>query len=230
MSATTVLLRPHGRNAAAAFPASAAAGGAPDSTVVPGASEPSVMPRAAAEARGPVTAASAGESGLARFSAPAPFPPAGTPQAVAVPTDGARRGASPTGSAATDLVLVAERTIVEASVVATAAERYALAHLAALRAAAAVLAARGRPRSKRGRQVASAWAILPVVAPELAEWAAFFAAGARKRQSAEAGIACVTHREADDLVRESQAFLQRVCEVIGIVHQPTIEPALRSVG
>lgn len=137
---------------------------------------------------------------------------------------------APAGQAATDLVASAERTIVEASVVATAAERYALAHLAALRAAAAVLAARGRPKSKRGRQVASAWAILPVIAPELAEWAAFFAAGARKRQSAEAGIACVSHREADDLVRESARFLERVCDVIGVVHQPAIEPALRSVS
>ena len=135
----------------------------------------------------------------------------------------------PAGQAAADLVLSAERTIVEASIVATAAERYALAHLAALRAAAAVLAARGRPKSKRGRQVASAWAILPVIAPELAEWATFFAAGARKRQSAEAGIACVSHREADDLVRESSRFLQQVCDAIGVVHQPTIEPALRSV-
>ena len=136
---------------------------------------------------------------------------------------------APAGQAATDLVASAERTIVEASIVATAAERYALAHLAALRAAAAVLAARGRPKSKRGRQVASAWAILPVIAPELAEWATFFAAGARKRQSAEAGIACVSHREADDLVRESSRFLQQVCDVIGVVHQPAIEPALRSV-
>ena len=151
-------------------------------------------------------------------------------RSASVSTTSARTASAPAGQAATDLVASAERTIVEASVVATAAERYALAHLAALRAAAAVLAARGRPKSKRGRQVASAWAILPVIAPELAEWAAFFAAGARKRQSAEAGIACVSHREADDLVRESARFLERVCDVIGVIHQPAIEPALRSVS
>ena len=42
----------------------------------------------------------------------------------------------------------------------------------------------GRPPS-RPRSV---WVLLPQVAPELAEWAAFFAAGAGKRAAAEAGL------------------------------------------
>src|SRR5919206_270635 len=46
------------------------------------------------------------------------------------------------------------------------------------------------------------------VAPELGEWATFFAAGAAKRAAAEAGLSsAVTEREADDLVREVGAFL-----------------------
>ena len=89
-------------------------------------------------------------------------------------------------------------------------QRYATAHLGALRAAAAVLAARTRPEPARGRP-RSAWVLLGQVAPELGEWATFFAAGAAKRAAAEAGLSqAVTEREADDLVRDVGAFLSVV--------------------
>ena len=89
-------------------------------------------------------------------------------------------------------------------------ERYATAHLAALRAAAAVLAARTRPEGS-GRRPRSAWVLLAQVAPELGEWATFFAAGAAKRAAAEAGLShAVSGREADDLVRDVGAFLSVV--------------------
>src|SRR3954452_4401748 len=88
-------------------------------------------------------------------------------------------------------------------------ERYALAHLAALRAAAAVLAARARPAQTRRRPV-SAWQVLAVVAPEVGEWAGFFAAGAAKRAAAEAGRPVATRREADDLLRDAEHFLAEV--------------------
>ena len=69
--------------------------------------------------------------------------------------------------------------------------RYAHAHVAALRATAALLAARARPTpasARRGRPVQrNAWVLLAQVAPELAEWATFFSAGAAKRAAAEAG-------------------------------------------
>ena len=49
--------------------------------------------------------------------------------------------------------------------------------------------------------------MLPEVAPELGEWAAFFGALQLKRQAVQAGAsALVTEREADDLVRDAQAF------------------------
>ena len=51
----------------------------------------------------------------------------------------------------------------------SAPERYATAHLAALRAAAAVLAARARPSDARARRPTSAWVLLSGVAPELSE-------------------------------------------------------------
>jgi len=85
-------------------------------------------------------------------------------------------------------------------------DRYARAHLAALRAAAAVLAARTRPR-RRARPV-SAWQLLPKVAPELAEWSEFFAATSATRVAAEAGVCrLVTTRDADDLVRQAGQFI-----------------------
>ena len=94
-------------------------------------------------------------------------------------------------------------------------ERYALAHLAALRGAAAVLACRARPAppARRSRPT-SAWVLLTQVAPELGEWATFFAAGARKRAAAEAGLPAVTAREADDLLRDAEAFLAVVEAVV----------------
>ena len=128
---------------------------------------------------------------------------------------------------ADDLLGSARRSLTEASIAATAAERYAAAHLAALRAAAAVLASRGRPSSRRSR-VLSVWVVLPQVAPELGEWSEFFAAGARKRAAAEAGLDCVTHREADDLVRAADTFLVRVCEVLGVPHQAALGPLAMS--
>ncbi len=85
-------------------------------------------------------------------------------------------------------------------------DRYVQAHLAALRAAAAVLAARARPRNRA--QPTSAWALLATVAPELAEWSAFFAASSATRAAAEAGVhRLVTARDADDLVRQAGEFL-----------------------
>ena len=55
------------------------------------------------------------------------------------------------------------------------------------------------------------------MAPELAEWAAFFAAGAAKRAAAEAGSRrAVTEREADDLVRDADRFLALVEESLGL--------------
>lgn len=97
--------------------------------------------------------------------------------------------------------------------------RYACAHVAALRATAALLAARATPTltPRRGRQQKNAWVLLAEVAPELSEWAAFFSAGAGKRAAAESGSRrAVTEREADDLVRDADRFLGLVEESLGM--------------
>jgi hypothetical protein len=102
--------------------------------------------------------------------------------------------------------------------------RYACAHVAALRATAALLAARATPSvsSRRGRQQKNAWVLLAEVAPEFSEWAGFFAAGAAKRAAAESGSCrAVTEREADDLVRDADRFLGLVEESLGMTrHVP----------
>ncbi|TDQ52539.1 SAV_6107 family HEPN domain-containing protein [Actinorugispora endophytica] len=97
--------------------------------------------------------------------------------------------------------------------------RYVNAHLAALRVAAAVLAQRADPgaRPVRGRRPRSAWELLPKAAPELAEWAAFFDAGAPRRAAAEAGLSnTVTPAEADALLKEARAFLSVAESLLGL--------------
>lgn len=120
-----------------------------------------------------------------------------------------RATALPTRSSA-ELLIAARQGLLEATVAGSAADRYSLAHLAALRAAAAVLAARARPTGRRRGRPASVWTLLVAVAPALEEWAQFFAASATKRAAAEAGLPGVTQRDADDLLRDAERFLQVV--------------------
>lgn len=110
--------------------------------------------------------------------------------------------------------------------------RYACAHVSALRTAAALLAARARPTPGRRRPQKNAWVLLAEVAPELAEWATFFAAGAGKRAAAEAGSSrAVSEREADDLVRDADRFLAVVEQSLGLVpHPPLRQQLVRHVG
>lgn len=110
--------------------------------------------------------------------------------------------------------------------------RYAFAHVAALRAAAALLAARARPAPARRRPQKNAWVLLAEVAPELGEWAQFFLAGAAKRAAAEAGSTrAVTEREADDLVRDADLFLGVVEQSLGLVpHAQMRMQIVRRVG
>ena len=126
-----------------------------------------------------------------------------------------RRGAH---DAACAYLARADQALAEAAAAAEHTSRYASAHMAALRAAAAVLAMRGRPHTRHGQR--NAWVLLGAVAPELAEWAAFFAAGSAKRSAAEAGRSrAVTVREADDLLRDAAQFVDVVERCLGLSRQ-----------
>jgi hypothetical protein len=132
-----------------------------------------------------------------------------------------RRASAP--PAALDLLAQAQHGLDEAAAMETPNERYAIAHLAALRTAAAVLAVRGRPETseRRRRTIRSAWEVLPEAAPELAEWSVLFASGAPKRARAEAGIqGAASWRDADDLVRDTEVFLRLVERML--VSQPAL--------
>ncbi|NGO70723.1 hypothetical protein G5C65_20685 [Streptomyces sp. SB3404] len=126
-----------------------------------------------------------------------------------------------------DLLSQARSGLADASTIEDPNSRYAAAHLAALRTAAAVLATRGQPEkiSRRRRSgIRSAWALLPEVAPELADWSALFAAGASLRARAEAGIEnAATQRDADTIMRDATTFLLIVERMLVAPnpHQPT---------
>ncbi|GIH04980.1 hypothetical protein Rhe02_30470 [Rhizocola hellebori] len=110
-----------------------------------------------------------------------------------------------------ELIVLARRGINEARGTQAHAQSYATAHLAALRAAAAVLAVRARPAPiNNRRRITSVWVLLTMVAPEFGEWAAYFSAGAAKRSAAESGIAVVTAAEADSLILRAARFVDIV--------------------
>jgi SAV_6107-like HEPN len=135
--------------------------------------------------------------------------PQGAPQRAgpAFARSGPRPVAAPTSRAALGLLRQAADGLTEAHRAEDPLLRYPAAYLAALRAGAAVLAVRARPQPRRG-STRNVWELLAEVAPEFAEWAAFFSSCSATRAAAEAGIArLVGRREADDLLRQAEQFV-----------------------
>lgn len=126
----------------------------------------------------------------------------------------------PATADAVRLLSRARAWLAEANRAAAAAERFRLAHLAALRAAAALFAVRSRPGSAP-RRLRSAWALLDSVAPELADWSAYFASGAAARAAVEAGaVSAVSQRQADEQLRAANEFLELVERSLGLLASP----------
>jgi HEPN superfamily protein len=124
-----------------------------------------------------------------------------------------------TGSTASALTLLAHarQVLAQAAAASSPGERFRLAHLSALRTAAAVSAQRGRPASAR-RRLMNVWVLLERVAPEHAGWATYFAAGAQVRAAIEAGaVSAVTARTADDQLRAAGEFLDLVESSLGLL-------------
>src|SRR6478672_11392154 len=115
------------------------------------------------------------------------------------------RGArAPMATTALDLLDRARASLLEACRAGSVGERYV----------AALLAARSKPaRRSRPRSV---WEVLPDVAPELTEWAVFFAASAQRRAAVERDALVVGTREADDLLRQAEIFLGLVQAALGL--------------
>lgn len=137
---------------------------------------------------------------------------------MSVATSGQRRAAGhpPLGPAVFDALDRARAALQEASNEETAARRYATAHVAALRASAAVLAARPGSRSSRGSR--SAWSLLGRAEPALEDWAAYFAAGAAKRAASEADLpGAATEAEAEELITAVGEFLEVIEHLLGLL-------------
>ena len=131
-------------------------------------------------------------------------------------------------NASIDLLTSALRSLDEAIFAQRAGEKYVTAHLAALSAGAALLAAHAQPNT---RKPTSAWVLIAKVVPEFSEWAAFFAAGAGKRAAAAAGLGgAVTPREADDLVRDSYEFISLVAEKLGVSEQLVLPHSVQELA
>ena len=141
---------------------------------------------------------------------------------IAHHADAAANSLGPSASSVA-LLTAARQTLESSAALPQPNRRYSTAYLAALRAAAAVVAGRARPRTLRTRP-SSVWTVLVRVAPELQEWAEFFAAGAGKRAAAEAGLdQVVSQREADDMLRDAARFLRLAQRSVGA-------PVLAPVG
>lgn len=103
----------------------------------------------------------------------------------------------------------ARRSLAAAKSADNAADRYTAAHVAAVRAAAALVAARGS-RSRRARPV-PVWTLLAQAAPDMAAWAPHFAAQDRTRAAVEAGVTrLVNDLTAADALARSTVFVDAV--------------------
>lgn len=100
-------------------------------------------------------------------------------------------------------------------------DRYTGAHLAAIKAARTVVDARQMPVAPGRRQRPSTvWDLLYRSAPELADWAAYYAGGATRRAAALAGLPnAVTDAQAAELVRQTEVFLGVVAGMLGLPYQ-----------
>lgn len=135
------------------------------------------------------------------------------------PGAGLSPGPGPSG-AALGVLSRARSALAEAAAADSAAERFRLAHLAALRTAAAVFAGRAQPAAVR-RRLVSAWVLIDTIAPEFGEWAGYFASGATARAAVEAGaLSAVTPRDADDQLRAAGEFLLLVEASLGVLAAP----------
>lgn len=122
----------------------------------------------------------------------------------------------PPSRSAASLVEQARSILRDAALAGEPGERFRLAHLAALRAAAALFAQRARPAGRR--RLVSAWVLVDAVAPELAEWSAYFAGTAGKRAAVEAGAhSVVSERDANDQLRAAEQFATLVERTLGVL-------------
>lgn len=122
------------------------------------------------------------------------------------------------------LVQRADAELVAAQFSHEAWERYSHAHLAAVRAGAALVAARGRPVGRRAPR--TVWEMLDAVAPELARWSGYFAGGASLRSAIEAGrFESVTDERAEEALCTAEDFVDAVGALLSAAETVVGEPS-----
>jgi hypothetical protein len=115
------------------------------------------------------------------------------------------------------LLTQARGLLADACAAADPGERFRLAHLAALRIAAVVLAERGSLARSR-RRLVSIWPMLEKTSTEHAARARYFASGAAVRAAVEVGTpAAVSPLVADEQVRAATEFLLEVESSLGML-------------
>lgn len=103
----------------------------------------------------------------------------------------------------------ADAELAQAHAAADPDDRFRHAHLAAIRAAAAVLALRGRPSARSGAR--TVWEMLVRVEPGLGPWSGYFASGASLRAAVDAGRGDeVEPARADEIVACAEDFRDEV--------------------
>lgn len=116
-------------------------------------------------------------------------------------------------------VRLLERAATELSLAASSldpAERFVTAHLAALRAGAALVAARQLVGGRR-RAPVNVWESLLALAPELEDWARFFGAAAERRAAVDSGRGpAVEAAEADAHLARAEAFTGQVAALLDV--------------
>lgn len=113
------------------------------------------------------------------------------------------------------LLARADQLLMAAAGETDAAARFVAAYIAALRGAAAVLAATEHTVEVRQRS-RNAWVLLARAAPEFVMWSGYFAGYSGTRAAIEAGISHqVSEQEADDFYARVGAFLHDVEDLLG---------------
>jgi len=124
-------------------------------------------------------------------------------------TTAAERRTAPLPAATEQLLRRADAELLAARFTADPDERFVHAHLAALRAAAALVAAWGVPTRRRGPR--AVWELLARTAPEFEPWTAYFASGASLRQDIEAGLdGVVSERRAGEILATAEDFVDEI--------------------
>lgn len=138
------------------------------------------------------------------------------PSSVAGPGNRRAGGSGPPASCVAVLELIdrAREALLDACHATGSLERHRRAQLGALRAAGALIAA--QPTTTRRSERRDVWTSLSAVRPELAEWSQFFTVTARHGALAAQERAPLTVREADDLLRQAELFVDVVMAQLGL--------------